>query len=224
MGVYVRGDIHGKFDEILSFRDKMKLNKQDNIIILGDAGICWRNDKKDMNYYIKEWEEYEDTPMLYFIDGNHENFDILNSLPIENEEGIVSKHIHWLRRGTVKEFNGKKCLFVGGAESLDKFRRVEHLSWWRDESITDNDIALIDIDDYDYVFTHTCPRSILNEYQALICDSMFNQDEIDHNSEDKLELVLNFIEFKQWWFGHFHQNVRLNDKFMCLYDRWEVLE
>ena len=25
MGVYVRGDIHGKFDEILSFRDKMQL-------------------------------------------------------------------------------------------------------------------------------------------------------------------------------------------------------
>ena len=48
MGVYVRGDIHGKFDEILSFRDKMQLNKQDSIIILGDAGICWRNDKKDI--------------------------------------------------------------------------------------------------------------------------------------------------------------------------------
>ena len=174
MGVYVRGDIHGKFDEILSFRDKMQLNKQDSIIILGDAGICWRNDKKDMNYYIKEWEEYENTPMLYFIDGNHENFDILKSLTIDDGEGIISKHIHWLTRGIVKEFNGKKCLFIGGAESLDKLRRTEHLSWWADESITDDDIKLIDVDKYDYVFTHTCPRSILNEYQTLICDSMFD--------------------------------------------------
>lgn len=224
MGVYVRGDIHGKFDEILSFRDKMQLNKQDSIIILGDAGICWRKDKKDMNYYIKEWEEYEDTPMLYFIDGNHENFDILKSLTIDDGEGIISKHIHWLTRGIVKEFNGKKCLFIGGAESLDKLRRTEHLSWWADESITDKDIKLIDVDKYDYVFTHTCPRSILNEYQTLICDSMFDQDEIDHTSEDKLELVKNFIEYNQWWFGHFHKNIRLDNNFMCLYDRWEVLE
>lgn len=224
MAVYVRGDIHGDFNEVLTFRDKMELNRNDSLIILGDAAICWRKDRVDMRSYINKWEAYEDTPMLYFIDGNHENFDILKSLPIEDGEGIVSKHIHWLTRGTVKEFEGKKCLCIGGADSIDKFRRTKHLSWWPDEQITDEDISIIDVDTYDYVFTHCCPRSVLNEYLPLLADFVFDQNEIDHTSEDKLELVKNFISFKQWWFGHYHQNVRLNDNFMCLYDRWEVLE
>lgn len=179
----------------------MELDRQDSLIILGDAAICWRKDKTDMRDNINKWENYENTPMLYFIDGNHENFDILNSLPTDSDgEGIVSQHIHWLKRGTVKDFNGKKCLCIGGAESLDKLRRTKHLSWWEEESITDDDIALVDIDDYDYVFTHCCPRSILNENIAILGNPVFDQDEIDHNSEDKLELVKNFIEFKHWWF------------------------
>ena len=224
MATYIRGDIHGVFSEIVIFRKKMKLKARDNIIILGDAAICWRKDREEMNSYVKQWENYKDTPMLYFIDGNHENFDILNSLPIENNEGIVSKHIHWIKRGSIKTFENKKCLFIGGAESLDKFRRTEHLSWWVDETITDEDIELIKKDKYDYVFTHTCPRSVLNKYKALLCNSLFDQDEIDYTSEDQLEIVKNKIEYKQWWFAHFHQNVQLNDKFMCLYDRWETID
>ena len=209
---------------MLDFRKKMNLTEEDNIIILGDAGICWHYTKKDMYYYIKEWENYESVPMLYFLDGNHENFDILNSLSIENNEGIVSDHIHWLKRGTIKYFENKKCLFIGGAESIDNFNRVEHLSWWPEESITDQDISLIDIGQYDYVFSHTCPISILNEYKFSLCDLSLDQSKINHNSENKLEALKNYIDFNQWWFGHFHKNIKLNDQFRCLYKQWEVLK
>ena len=202
----------------------MQLTREDNVIILGDAGICWRKDKKDMWEYIAKWERIDDTPMLYFIDGNHENFDILNSLPIHDDEGILSEHIRWLKRGAVKYFDNKKCLFIGGAESLDKDRRIKHLSWWEEESITEEDIKIIEEGNYDYVFTHCAPRSILDEYLPLLVDFMFDQDAINHNSEDKLELVKNRINFSNWWFAHYHKNLRLDDKFMCLYDRWEVLE
>ena len=130
----------------------------------------------------------------------HENFDILKSLPVEDNEGIISKHIHWLTRGTVKVFENKKCLFIGGADSIDKFRRIKHLSWWEDESITDEDIKPITADNYDYIFTHCCPRSVLNENLAILTDNRFDQSEINHNSEDKLEIVKNRVEFKQWWF------------------------
>ena len=202
----------------------MQLTREDNVIILGDVGICWRKDKKDMWEYIEKWERIDNTPMLYFIDGNHENFDILNSLPINNNEGILSEHIRWLKRGTVKIFENKKCLFIGGAESLDKDRRIKHLSWWEEESITEEDIKSIEKDNYDYVFTHCAPRSILDEYLYLLVDFIFDQDTISHNSEDKLELIKNSISFDQWWFGHYHKNLRLDDNFMCLFDRWEVLK
>ena len=154
----------------------------------------------------------------------HENFDILNSLPINNNEGILSEHIRWLKRGTVKIFENKKCLFIGGAESLDKDRRIEHLSWWKEESIAEEDIKSIEKDNYDYVFTHCAPRSTLDEYLYLLADFIFDQDAISHNSEDKLELIKNSVTFDQWWFGHYHKNLRLDDNFMCLFDRWEVLK
>ena len=220
MAIYVHGDIHGNFAEVVDFRNKMKLTKEDTIILLGDVGICWRKDKKDMQQYVKIWEEYENTPMLYFIDGNHENFDILLTLP----DGIVSEHIVWLQRGTVRTFEGKKCLFIGGAESVDKFRRIEHLSWWEEETISPLLPKLVHAGYYDYVFTHTCPLKVLQENKYILTDLQVDQETLTHNSEKVLQEIEDKIMYKHWFFGHYHKNVQLNSKFTCLYDRWEVLE
>jgi len=190
----------GNFNEIIDFRNKMQLNKEDSIIILGDAGICWRKDKKDMKEYIERWEQVDDTPMLYFIDGNHESFDILNSLPTYNGEGVLSEHIRWLKRGTVKDFNGKKCLCIGGADSVDKFRRIKHLSWWEDEQITQEDIDRCPIGTYDYVFSHACPLSIFKDNSMYLSDPQYIDIDFDHTSEERLDQLKDKIQFNNWWF------------------------
>ena len=69
MAIYVTGDKHQNYYDLFKFADKMELNENDYVIVLGDMGLFWRYDKKDANEIIKFYEENY-TCNLYFIDGN----------------------------------------------------------------------------------------------------------------------------------------------------------
>lgn len=227
MAVFVTGDCHQDFTKIYTFADRMDLGPDDHVIVLGDMGLFWRNDRKDANVVIKDFEARYNFN-LYFVDGNHENFNILKTLDTnEKDMGIVSPHIHWLKRGRRYNIGGKDILALGGADSVDKYRRTEGLSWWADEAITDADVARVEMAHYDYVLTHTCPTSIFNENKMYLCTlgNIVDDDNPDFKiSNNKLEQVLSFIDFKHWYFGHYHVNLHIDDKFTCLFHMFEELE
>lgn len=226
MAVYVTGDKHQKFDPILFFADQMELTEKDYVIVLGDMGLFWRNDKRDADEFIEFFERNYNFN-LYFIDGNHENFKLLSNLQEdENRMGYVSEHIRYLKRGRRYNIDGKNILAIGGADSVDKLRRTLGLSWWAEEQITDDDVERVEVDNYDYVLSHCCPISIFNENKVYLCSLANIIDEEDpelHVSENKLEQIKNFIDFKKWYFGHYHVDLHLNDKFTCLYNTFEEL-
>ena len=219
MATFLKGDIHGNLFEIIDFIDRCNLGKNDNIIILGDCGIAWRKDKKDLAQNIKLWNECGNGVKLYFIDGNHENFNILNSLPIENNMGKIADNIYHLRRGQVYEFENKKILVCGGADSIDKYRRIENFTWWKEEAISQETIDDIPAGHYDYVLTHCCPRSVFEKNKIYLSTLQFlDENKINHNSEDMLEQLKNKITFDHWFFGHYHINRNLDEKFTCLFE------
>ena len=219
MATFLKGDIHGNLFEIIDFINRFNLGKNDNIIILGDCGIAWRKDKKDLAQNIKLWNEYGNGVKLYFIDGNHENFNILNSLPIENNMGKIADNIYHLRRGQVYEFENKKILVCGGADSIDKYRRIENFTWWKEETISQETIDDIPAGHYDYVLTHCCPRSIFEKNRIYLSTLQFlDENKINHSSEDMLEQLKNKITFDHWFFAHYHINRNLDEKFTCLFE------
>lgn len=211
---------------MLRFAERMELSEKDVVIILGDCGIFWRKDGSDAKSFISYFERYYKFS-LYFIDGNHERFPSLNALKEdENGMGYVSEHIRHLKRGRIYNIQGKKILTIGGADSIDKLRRIEGLSWWKDEAITDEDVARVEPGYYDYVLTHCCPSHIFNEYKAYLCTVTNIQDSDNpdwHISENKLEQVYQFIDFGKWCFGHYHIDLDLNDKFSCLFHSFKEL-
>ena len=219
MATFLKGDIHGNLFEIIDFINRFNLGKNDNIIILGDCGIAWRKDKKDLDQNIKLWNECGNGVKLYFIDGNHENFNILNSLPIENNMGKIADNIYHLRRGQVYEFENKKILVCGGADSIDKYRRIENFTWWKEEAISQETIDDIPVGHYDYVLTHCCPRSIFEKNRIYLSTLQFlDENKINHSSEDMLEQLKNKITFDHWFFAHYHINRNLDEKFTCLFE------
>ncbi len=219
MATFLKGDIHGNLFEIIDFINRFNLGKNDNIIILGDCGIAWRKDKKDLDQNIKLWNECGNGVKLYFIDGNHENFNILNSLPIENNMGKIADNIYHLRRGQVYEFENKKILVCGGADSIDKYRRIENFTWWKEEAISQETIDDISAGHYDYVLTHCCPRSVFEKNKIYLSTLQFlDENKINHNSEDMLEQLKNKITFDHWFFAHYHINCNLDEKFTCLFE------
>lgn len=80
--VYITGDTHGAFDihkiNPREFKAAEHLTKDDYVIICGDFGCIWDGGSSD-RFWLNWLESLEWNTL--FIDGNHENFDVLNSYP-----------------------------------------------------------------------------------------------------------------------------------------------
>lgn len=219
---FVTGDCHGSLTKILQFIWKFDLGSESNVIVCGDMGIFWDKDQKDAKASIANYERYCNGVNLYWIDGNHENFDIINSWGTKNIYNN-SEHIHYCPRGTILNINGKKGLCLGGADSIDRAWRREGLSWWPQEQITEKDIENIS-GEYEYVFTHCCPYSVFNFHRGFLCTHGGDLRDITHKSEEMLDQLRNNITFNKWYFGHYHINLPLSENFMCLYNNFIELE
>lgn len=98
--IYITGDIHREQDihkiNPREFTVGDTLTENDYVIICGDFGCVWDGSTGD-NFWLK-WLDSLPWNTL-FIDGNHENFDVLNTYPIEEYKGgkvhrIRSKVFH----------------------------------------------------------------------------------------------------------------------------------
>lgn len=212
--IYITGDTHRDidFDKLKVFFKNKKIKTHDYLIILGDAGIIWNKNNEDT---IKMYESLN--IKILYIDGNHENFDILNNLPcvsiLDACAHKVSNNIYHICRGEILFIDGITFLCIGGAESIDKLYRTENVSWWKDERIIDCDIdnAKYNLCKYnnkvDYVLTHCAPELIVKKL-GFKCD----------DSVVQLTNIHKVVKTKKWFFGHYHIDKTFNKTFRCLYN------
>ena len=82
----ITGDTHGLLDiEKLKIYSQTHNTKEEYIVILGDVGVCFNGGIKDER--VREELERIPSKGVLFIDGNHENFEILNSYEVEEWNG-----------------------------------------------------------------------------------------------------------------------------------------
>jgi hypothetical protein len=216
--IYITGDTHGNidFEKLKVYFAHRYSSRKDILIILGDAAILWG---KKENYVF----EYSCLgPTVLFIDGNHENFDLLNKFPVvevySGRAHCISENIYHLCRGEIFKINGLSFLAMGGARSIDRYLRKEGESWWKEEAITDDDMknAAKNLERYhysvDYVLTHCAPTRIVTNHLHF---------ESDHNT-DLLQDLMAQITYRHWYFGHYHCDTRIDSKFRCFYN--DILE
>lgn len=133
--IYVTGDTHG--DQILWDASIGNFLKEgDTIIVLGDFGIGFfdgRHWPEEMFYDYLSEQKYT----VLFVDGNHENFEKLDSFPAGKWYGgrvqFVRSNVIHLMRGETYDIDGKKLFCFGGGYSLDKDYRVQGRAWWPQE-------------------------------------------------------------------------------------------
>lgn len=218
------GDIHGDPIRLYSLEDR-GLTKEDVVIVLGDFGIIWQ-DKKATTKMLELLGDLSFT--LAFVDGNHENFNLIEEMEKtifwnDGAAGLLSGGIIHLYRGQIYKINGKTVGVCGGANSVDKAWRQPKISWWEEEEITYKDIEAFRInlnDKYaekerklDMMLTHDCPSSLI---PLVALYSGVNGATIS-NSQRQLEKILDLVPIDKWYFGHWHIDKKLNDKFECLY-------
>lgn len=219
--IFITGDTHIPIDisklSVSKFPEQKLLSKSDYIVVCGDFGGVW-SDKSGEDKYWQQWLHDKSFTTL-FVDGNHENFDLLNGYPIEQWNGgnihkINDSVIH-LMRGQVYSIDGQKIFTMGGAYSIDKYCRRENISWWSAEVPTNIEMneGLCNLENHnnsvDYIITHTCPESIFNKW--------YNTNDDDRGLVKYLEHLKNNINYKHWYFGHLHKDMDIDGKHTAVY-------
>lgn len=216
--IYITGDTHG---EINRFFDggilDSELTENDTLIICGDFGFIWFNESNPVGFN-KDKDKLDRLSYkpytILFIDGNHENHDMLSKYPeIEKYGSPVHKirdNIYHLERGRIYTIDGKTFFTFGGAYSIDKYMRQEGVSWWKGELPNKEEyergIQTIKDANYkvDYIITHTCPTEIIK-----MC---LHHIPYIHDGEltGFFDYLMYEVDFKHWFFGHWHTDESFN--------------
>lgn len=123
MKIITTGDIHGRFGDLNELINK---KKPGILIQLGDNAYYFSPDS------IYGFEKIKPgNCKVYLVPGNHENFDQIEKYvgrrgpdPVEIEPNLFYCPI-----GSTLEINGKRIMFIGGADSIDKHMRLIGVSW-----------------------------------------------------------------------------------------------
>lgn len=220
--IYITGDTHGSIDirklNIKNFPEQKTMTKNDYVIITGDFGVIWDN-SKEQDYFLK-WLDSKSFTTL-FIDGNHENFDLLNNYPIIEWNGgkvhQINHSIYHLMRGQVFTIDNTTIFTFGGAQSIDKQYRREFISWWRQEVPSQAEFyeGMNNLQKHnmtvDLIITHTAPSDIVAELKL-------DYEKINDPTSVMLNQFKETTNFKHWYCGHFHTNQSI-DKFTVLYEK-----
>lgn len=220
--VFITGDTHCPIDihKINSkcFYDGNNLNRNDFLIICGDAGFVWDGNTRDKKWI--DWISRKPWTTI-FVDGNHENHSLLQTYPVVDFFGAkahrISESLFHIKRGEIMTINNETYFCFGGAFSHDIEYRVENVSWWQDELPTQKDIdnAIANLKKHhnqvNYIITHDIPISV-NMYLG------YNTPIMDYYTHGKyvhlcnfLQNILETVKFDTWFAGHYHINELINN-------------
>ena len=214
--IYVTGDTHG--DQILWDACKGNFRKEgDTIIDLGDFGIGFFDGRywpEEMFYDYLSEQKYT----VLFVDGNHENFEKLNSFPVSQWHGgrvrFIRDNVIHLMRGEIYDIDGKKVFCFGGGYSLDKDYRVPGRTWWPQEMPNDGEYrnATKNLEEcgfkVDYILTHTAPACTV-EYMSRLSLGIKNTVVEELPLTSYLQWIVEKAQYDKWFFGHFHIDAEL---------------
>ncbi len=215
--IYITGDTHGGYDDFLNRIYQFPITEDDTVIVCGDFGFVWDTPSHRQSLAKLTLEPFT----IAFVDGNHEDFNLLYTYPVLDWNGEkahkIADNIYHLMRGQRFEIEGKSFFTMGGAYSIDKAMRVEGKSWWQQELPTNEEYKIasetLKACDYkvDYVLSHTVPQSIIH-YLGKVPDM--------HDAEltGYFEWLYGELNFKRWFAGHFHVNRLVRDNVQILFD------
>lgn len=191
MKILILGDVHAEFGHLNTIINR---KNPDLVICCGDFGY-WPG--------IKSLPQFEDIKpnksKILWIDGNHENHWALRD---RTTDEIVPNVIYMPRGSTYDLPDGRKILFMGGADSIDKHWRKVGYDWFPEEIITQKDIMNLPDTKIDILISHTCSNEIKDKLLHL------NPLKINDPSNDALTYIWNRYKPKLWFFGHWHKFVQ----------------
>lgn len=201
--VAVAGDWHGEAAHAARTIRSLA-GKVDAILHLGDFGWLFT----DEFVSCVEAAAAESGIVVCFVDGNHEDFDSLLALSLD-EEGIrpVSEHVWHMPRGLRwTMFHGLvDFLALGGAHSVNRSLLVPGASWWPQESITyGNALRAAKGGAVDVMLTHEAPYGSI--VPGLDLPSRWPAADLEASAAQRqlVQGVVDIVRPVMLWHGHHH--------------------
>jgi hypothetical protein len=214
--LFITGDVHANIKEFQS-RQYGRIKKNDAVIVCGDFGILWDGGKAEQKKIKSIGRKRYKT---LFIDGEHENYDLLLKYPVTEWNGgkvrVLSRNLMHLCRGQVYTINGKKVFTFGGGESVDRELRTENKSWWPQEMPTGEEMeeGLVNLErcgwQVDYILTHDVPSA----FKRLMEEEVTRLSPLNVY----LDKIRDKCTYKKWVFGGYHRNKRLSQNIEAVYN------
>lgn len=221
----LNADPHGQYDKIVNFCSRIELTKEDTLILLGDVGANYFGDLRDD----ERKKQLANLPCnVLCVHGNHEMRPehIIKYKLIDYNGGKVwydcrYPGVMFAKDGEIFDFDGNKCLVIGGAYSVDKFYRLKKGYLWFDDEQPSDEIKRFTEENLsahkwkvDYVFSHTCPISY--EPREVFLNNL-EQKTVDKTTEIWLGGIEYRLNYKRWYVGHFHTD-KVQDKVRFLFN------
>jgi predicted phosphodiesterase len=163
--VLLAGDTHGDVATLQDLFAKASEVGATAIVQCGDFGFGWRWTPDEECWFSSMTSYFAEQYGIdfYWIDGNHENYDALYALPLdENGHRPIAPRVTHLPRGSTLTLGNTKFRAFGGAYSTDVEYRTEGKSWWEQETITDEDVEkAIAAGSADVFLSHDAPTGVV---------------------------------------------------------------
>jgi hypothetical protein len=247
--IFITGDCHADWSKFStdSFPEQKEMIRDDYVIVCGDFGV-WHPDNTEKWWFRWLSEKnftllfvdgnHENFDRLY-----SDEFEIVDFHG--GKAHRICENVYHLMRGYVFELRGKKFFAFGGASSHDiqdgilepsdykltkeltndynkrtqrgEMLRINHISWWKQEMPSEDEMKFgletlrNNGNKVDYIVSHCCPQ----EVASLFSHGFYKPDKLT----DYFNTVARTTEFSKWFFGHYHNNKQILDKFIMLYEQ-----
>lgn len=219
MQIVAAGDLHGDVragTDLIRYAEELKIQ---HIIQVGDFGY-WPHFKDGVEFLdALNCEARRANVILWWLDGNHENFDAIESAikhyP-KDDHGRVSvrTNVRYCSRGASWSWAGKRFMTVGGAVSVDREGRLEREKthgvprtlWWPQEQLTEEELEFAIArargdagrgKPIDYLFTHDCPTNA--PFRGRLKEDLDSQAH-----RQKMDRLGKEVKPRLWFHGHMH--------------------
>lgn len=213
------GDWHGSSSTVTAALSEAVDRGADVVVQLGDFGVWSASAGSRFLDHVARVSKQRRVPVL-FIDGNHEDFDVLASYPVTaSGTRVLRPGVVHLPRGLRWTWSGVEFLALGGATSVDRRGRSLTRPWWPQEEIDDTDEVTVRADGRaDVVFLHDCPAGV--PVPGIVRDDPEPAWPADNlraawEHRDRLQRLLADVDPTHLFHGHYHRRHSWSGK---LYD------
>lgn len=213
--IYVTGDTHGDIKRFKK-RELKKLTQDDYLIVCGDFGFLWdESDEENEKLDFLKAQKYT----ILFVDGTHENFDLLENNPTvdfcQGKATKIARNIYHLQRGEIYNIDGKFLFTFGGGVSSDLQQIMDSGAWFERELPTEEEMqnAVTKLKSYncevDYIITHETSATYKHKIWRNCQTNPVN---------DFLEHLATEVRYDKWFFGNLHVDFAVDDNAFAVFE------